>query len=206
MRRPQLPRSLIMEHLCFDFVAFFMTYSRRTLIAAAASIALGSLTGCGFRLRGHFSLPFKTIYLDMDRNNPFTAQVKRLLTAGSDVTVVPAADEAEAVLRIISRRLERNAITYNADGNVREYELKLTIQFRLTTPTGAEYLPDSSLTAVRDIYYNDEDYLSRGSEEALLIKDMENDIASQMIRRIEKAHALTETPETETTSGLVPER
>lgn len=184
-----------------------MTYSRRTLLAAALACPVAvSLTGCGFRMRGQFSLPFSTLYLDMEHNTPFEARVKRLLTAGSDVTLVDSPKQAQAVLRVISKKLDRNAITYNADGNVREYELKLTVQFRLTTPEGAEYLPDSALTTVRDIYYNEDDYLSRGNEEAILIKDMESDIASMMIRRIEKAKTPEVVPATESSTGLIPER
>lgn len=184
-----------------------MRYSRRKLLAAALACPVAlSLSGCGFRLRGHFWLPFSTIYLEMERNTPFEARLKRLLTAGSDVTIVESMDQAQAVLRVLSKKLERNALTYNADGNVREYELKLTVQFRLTTPTGSEYLPDSVLTAVREIYYNEEDYLSRGNEEALLIKDMESDIAGMLVRRIEKAKMPEAAPVIESTTGLIPER
>lgn len=146
------------------------------------------------------------MYLEMEDNTPFRAQVKRLLTAGSDVKIVDSPDEAQAVLNVISKRLEKSALTYNADGNVREHELKLTVTFRLATPAGAEYLPDTTLSAVRDILYNEADYLSRDNEEAILIRDMENDIASQMIRRIEKAKTPDEVPVNESATGLVPER
>lgn len=184
-----------------------MTYSRRQLLVAALACPVAlTLTGCGFRMRGQFSVPFSTLYLDMEHNTPFEARVKRLLLAGSDVSLVTSPKDAQAVLRVISKKLERNAVTYNADGNVREYELKLTVQFRLTTPEGAEYLPDSTLTTVRDIYYNEDDYLSRGNEEAILVKDMESDIASMMIRRIEKAKTPENVPALESSTGLVPER
>ena len=111
----------------------FRTTSRRTLIAAAAL----AMTGCGFRLRGRFSLPFETLY--------------------------------------------------NAYGDAREYELKLEVSFRLAAPDGALYLPDTVIPAVREISYNEEDYLTRDTEEALVINEMLSDIVVQMVRRIEKA-------------------
>ena len=46
-----------------------------------------------------------------------------------------------------------------AYGDAREYELKLEVSFRLSAPDGAQYLPDTVIAAVREISYNEEDYL-----------------------------------------------
>ena len=43
------------------------------------------------------------------------------------------------------------------------------------------------IPAVREISYNEEDYLTRDTEEALVINEMLSDIVVQMVRRIEKA-------------------
>ena len=135
-----------------------MSFSRRCLLAAAAVLPLA---GCGFRLRGRFTLPFDTIYLDMNRNTPFTARIARLLRAGSNVTIVETPENAQAVMKLLRQSRERNIISYNADGEAREYELKYVVQFRLSTPRGTQYLPDTTLVAVREITYDDDDYLSR---------------------------------------------
>lgn len=157
--------------------------SRRTLIAAAAF----ALAGCGFRLRGRFSLPFETLYISYNLNTPLGSQLSRQLKAGSDVRLVNSARQAQAVLNILSERRWRDIVAYNAQGEAREYELKLEISFRLSAPDGAQYLPDTSIVAVREISYNDEDYLTRESEEARVINEMMSDIVVQMVRRIEKA-------------------
>lgn len=180
-----------------------MPYSRRLFLACTLAGAL-SLSGCGFRMRGHFSVPFSSIYLDMDGNTPFAARVRRLLSSSSDVKIVNTMKEAQAVLRIVSKDITRQAITYNADGDVREYEIRMVLKFRLTTPTGAEFLPDTALTATRDLYYSDDDYLTREGQEALLIKDMESDLADQMIRRIERAKPAVEPAATEEAAGQTP--
>ena len=39
----------------------------------------------------------------------------------------------------------------------------------------------------REISYNEQDYLTRDAEEALVINEMLSDIVVQMVRRIEKA-------------------
>lgn len=166
-----------------------MSLTRRSLVAAAAILPLA---GCGFRLRGRFELPFEKIYLDMNRNTPFTARIARLLRAGSNVTIVNSLEESQAVLKITRQSRERNIISYNADGEAREYELKYIVQFVLTTPRGTPYLPETTLVAVREISYDDNDYLSRDSEEALVVNEMQSDLATQIIRRIERAEPVEE--------------
>lgn len=156
---------------------------RRALIAASAL----AMTGCGFRLRGRFSLPFETLYISYNLNTPLGSQLSRQLKAGSDVQLVDAPSQAQAILHILGEKRYRNVVAYNARGEAREYELKLEISFRLSAPDGALYLPDTVIAAVREISYNDEDYLTRDSEEALVINEMMSDIVVQMVRRIEKA-------------------
>ena len=161
----------------------FRTTSRRTLIAAAAL----AMTGCGFRLRGRFSLPFETLYISYNLNTPLGSQLSRQLKAGSDVRLVNSPSEAQAILYVLGERRSRNVVAYNAYGDAREYELKLEVSFRLSAPDGAQYLPDTVIAAVREISYNEEDYLTRDAEEALVSNEMLSDIVVQMVRRIEKA-------------------
>ena len=163
--------------------SMFRTTSRRTLIAAAAL----AMTGCGFRLRGRFSLPFETLYISYNLNTPLGSQLSRQLKAGSDVRLVNSPSEAQAILYILGERRSRNVVAYNAYGDAREYELKLEVSFRLAAPDGALYLPDTVIPAVREISYNEEDYLTRDTEEALVTNEMLSDIVVQMVRRIEKA-------------------
>ena len=97
----------------------------------------------------------------------------------------PYADRCSGA-RHDGERRSRNVVAYNAYGDAREYELKLEVSFRLSAPDGAQYLPDTVIAAVREISYNEEDYLNRDAEEALVINEMLSDIVVQMVRRIEK--------------------
>ena len=124
----------------------FRTTSRRTLIAAAAL----AMTGCGFRLRGRFTLPFETLYISYNLNTPLGSQLSRQLKAGSDVRLVNSPSEAQAILYILGERRSRNVVAYNAYGDAREYELKLEVSFRLAAPDGALYLPDVQLSGSLD--------------------------------------------------------
>ena len=115
------------------------------------------MTGCGFRLRGRFSLPFETLYISYNLNTPLGSQLSRQLKAGSDVRLVNSPSEAQAILYVLGERRSRNVVAYNAYGDAREYELKLEVSFRLSAPDGAQYLPDTVIAAVREISYNEED-------------------------------------------------
>ena len=166
-----------------------MAISRRLLLCA---LPAALLTGCGFHLRGNFTLPFETLCLDMEENSKFTATLSRMLRASSNVKLVSDPATAEAILRVTKNTSSRDVLSYSTSGRAREYQLKNVITFTVTTPDGREYLPATTLTALRDITYDESDYLSRDDEEAMIKNEMQNDLISQMIRRIERAKPLTD--------------
>jgi LPS-assembly lipoprotein len=49
---------------------------------------------------------------------------------------------------------------------------------------GVELIPDTEILLTRDINFNETGALSKESEEALLYKDMENDLVLQLQRRL----------------------
>lgn len=164
-----------------------MTISRRLILSAASALVL---SGCGFHLRGSFTLPFKTLYVDMDENSAFRARLVRLLTAGSSVKVVNSATDAEAILKVTSMSQSRDVLSYNTKGDAAEYELTLKVAFKVSAPDGREYVPESVISAVRSVSYSDDEYLSRQNSEALVYQEMQSDAANQMLRRVEAAKPL----------------
>lgn len=159
--------------------------TRREVLAALAAAALAS--GCGFRPRGRFAVPFKTIYLDMSEQSPLTQEIRRRIEAETSATVVTSEKDADAVLSTTRSRRTREINSYNDSGDAREYRLGCDITFRLATPDGYEMMPSTTLFARRDIPYTTRNYLSRETEEATLYRDIERDIAIQLMRRIEAA-------------------
>jgi len=158
--------------------------SRRHLLGAALIGAL-PLTGCGFRLRGSYSTPFKTLYLQMPENSYLAVRLRQELLAGSDVTIVNTPSEAEAILELLSDSRSRDVLSINDTGRAREYEITLSLSFRVSNPSGIDYMEAVTLTASRDLTYSESDFLSREKEEAFLYRDMEADLVNQLIRRIE---------------------
>ena len=159
--------------------------TRREVLAALAAAALAS--GCGFRPRGRFSVPFKTIYLAMSNQSPLTHEIRRRIEAETSATVVDREQDAEAILSATRSSRSRVVNSYNDSGDAREYRLGYDITFRLASPEGFEFLAPTTLSARRDIPYTARNYLSRETEEATLYRDIERDIAIQLMRRIEAA-------------------
>lgn len=158
--------------------------SRRTLLGAAA-LSLTPLAGCGFRMRGSFDAPFKTLYLQMDDNSRIGAQIIRLLQAGSSVKLVQSPNDAEAILELIKVSRSNNVLSYNDAGRAREYELTLSLTFRVSSPDGFDYMDATRLTTTRDMTYTETEFLSRDTEREFLYKDMEQDLLVQLVRLIE---------------------
>ena len=156
---------------------------RLAAIVIMQAIACGAV--CGFRLRGSYSTPFRTLYLQMPENSYLAVRLRQELLAGSDVTIVNTPSEAEAILELLSDSRSRDVLSINDTGRAREYEITLSLSFRVSNPSGIDYMEAVTLTASRDLTYSESDFLSREKEEAFLYRDMEADLVNQLMRRIE---------------------
>lgn len=158
-------------------------HKRTLLIALAAAVPLAA---CGFRLRRAPEFAFATLYVP--GASPFVRELRRQLqSSGGALTVLtdPAQQpQAEAIVDILSERQERVVVGQNASGQVRELQLRLRVRFRLRGPQDQEWIPDTELLQQRDISYNEAIALSKEGEEALLFKDMQTDLAQQLMRRL----------------------
>ncbi|MCF0254563.1 MAG: hypothetical protein HUK26_09555, partial [Duodenibacillus sp.] len=56
------------------------THSRRAVLALAAAWSL-PLAGCGFKLRGVYESPFKTLYVSMNKNSRLANDIIRRIKA-----------------------------------------------------------------------------------------------------------------------------
>ena len=159
--------------------------SRRDLLLGLSGALV--LAGCGFQLRKAPEFQFKTIAVPA--TSSFANQVKRNLRATGTVEVLPAdqVKDAQAVLEILAENRENVVISTNAAGQVRELQLKLTVRFRVRGKDGKELLAPTEITQSRDITYNETAALAKEGETALLYRDMESDIAQQILRRLAAA-------------------
>ncbi len=157
-----------------------MTLNRRTLLAAAAPLALAA---CGFQLRKAPDFVFTTIHIGAADTSTLGTELKRSIASGGNVTVVPVA-QAQVVLDVLADQREKVVVGLNASGQVREFQLRIRFKFKLRTPGGKELIPETELLQQRDISFNEAAVLSKEAEENLLYRDMQTDIVQQLMRRL----------------------
>jgi LPS-assembly lipoprotein len=153
-----------------------------------ASLACLGLGACGFALRGTQQLPYPTIALVVPANSPLASELARSIRTGTHTRVVSDPAQAAAIFDLLAEvRGEHVNALVNAQGRTTDYTLRFRLRFRLRDAQGREVIESTELQAQRDISFNDSQRLSKESEEALLIRDMQSDLVQQVLRRIAAA-------------------
>jgi LPS-assembly lipoprotein len=164
-----------------------LAHGKASFAALTLALILPLLAGCGFHLRGPQPLPFKTIYVGSPYSDLGAALRRSIRTTGT-TDVVEDEKEAEAVFSIISEARQKRILSLNAAGRVREFELRYTFVFRVAGKDGREFVPQNQILLTRDFSFNDSAVLAKDQEEALLYRDMQNDLVQQIMRRMAAAN------------------
>ncbi len=155
-----------------------------SLLASAASLGLA---GCGFKLRGSFNYAFKSLYTNFVDNSTLGNEFKRQLAADGQVLVISDANQAEkaqVVLEVLNEVREKVVVGVTSAGQVREFQLRSRLSFKLRTLDGKDIIPVTELLVQRDISFNESAVLAKEAEEALLYRDMQSDMVQQLLRRL----------------------
>ena len=142
------------------------------------------LAGCGFQLRQAPHFAFSTIYISA--SSALANELKRTIASSDGIQVVDAAraTSAQVVLDLLGDQREKVVVGLNATGQVREFQLRTRVKFKLRTPQGKELIPETELLQQRDISFNESAALAKEAEENLLYRDMQTDIVQQLMRRL----------------------
>ena len=158
--------------------------ARASLLALVLACSL--LAGCGFQLRQAPDFAFHSIYVAAAPSSTLANEFKRSISSGGNVALVDPGriDSAQVVLDVLADQREKVVVGLNASGQVREFQLRTRLKFRLRTPQGKELIPETELLQQRDISFNESAVLAKESEENLLYRDMQADIVQQLMRRL----------------------
>lgn len=157
---------------------------RRALLALLPPAGL-AVAGCGFKLRGSQNYGFERIAVLPNPGGPLLTELRRSLA--NAVTVLPAEaplSQAQVVLDLLQEQREKIVVGVNASGQVREFQLRLRVRFKLRTPQGQELIGPSDISQQRDISFNESAVLAKEAEEGLMYRDMQSDIVQQLLRRL----------------------
>ena len=73
---------------------------------------------------------------------------------------------------------------FHSAGLLREIQLVLKVRFRLHAQGGKDLLAATELMQTRDLTFNETNALAKEGEADLLFRDMQIDIAQQLVRRL----------------------
>jgi len=159
----------------------------RALTLSVVLLLASLLAACGFQLRGNFALPFATLHITLAPTSDLYSSLRRSIEASSATRVVTEPKDAEATLTVISDSSQKTILSLNSSGRAREFQLTRSFSFKLASAKQLEYLAPSVIVIRREITYSDDLVLSKESEEALLWRDMQNDLVQQLMRRLAAA-------------------
>ncbi|TWO64450.1 hypothetical protein FN976_27970 [Caenimonas sedimenti] len=158
--------------------------NRRLLVLAGAAALLA---GCGFQLRQAPDFVFRSIVIGAGPTSPLGNELRRSFAADGKVEVIVDPTRmlgADVVLHVLQEQREKVVVGLTATGQVREFQLRTRVKFKVVTPKAKELIPDTELLQTRDISFNESAVLSKEAEENLLYRDMQSDIVQQLMRRL----------------------
>ncbi len=161
--------------------------NRRLALARISQLSLtgAALAGCGFKLRGDQNFAFQTLAVMPNPGGPLATELRR--SFGATVRVLDAdapLAQAQVVIDIVQEQREKTVVGVNSSGQVREFQLRIRVKFRVRTPQGQELVPVAEILQQRDISFNESAVLAKEAEEVLLYRDMQSDIVQQLMRRL----------------------
>jgi LPS-assembly lipoprotein len=152
----------------------------------AILIGLLMLAGCGFHLAGSGRLPvaMQSTYLEsIEPRSEFHSSLSEALRQRG-LVLVDSRSEASARLIISEDSSGQRVLSVTARNIPREYEVYYTITFSLEAD-GAALLEPQVLIARRNYTFDETEVLGKEREETLLRKALAEDLARQVVRRIE---------------------
>lgn len=145
------------------------------------------LAACGFHLRGAYSLPFDSIYVNLPESSDLRATLKRSIGAGTHAKVSDDAASAQATLQVVRDTQQKDILSIGSDGRVREFQLVRNFAFRVDDKAGHMLVGPSPIVLRRDVTFSDSAVLSKEAEEGLLWRDIQDDLVQQILRRLAAA-------------------
>ena len=139
------------------------------------------LTSCGFHLRGT-----QGVVLDVDRVRVVGSKLELIEeledTLKSSGVAIDGIDP-EYVITVVGESLGRRAIATSGDITVSEFELQVRGVFRITAASGERLIANTEARSERIYSFDPTNFVSNEEEEALLVEEMRQDIAGQIVRR-----------------------
>ena len=145
-----------------------------------------TVTSCGWHLRGSGQLTsnISSVHISgANKKSDFYRTLSRSLKANK-VVITDSHTEAQYRIVTLNQRSERRTATVSSGARVSEYQLTELVDVVIFAANGTQVLPRTTLRVERFYDFDENDVQSKTEEAALLKKEMINDLAQQVIRRL----------------------
>lgn len=158
-------------------------------------VIMALAAGCGFQLRGSYSLPYESLYVAVADTSVTGAAIKRAIRASGSTRLAESTEDAQATFRNTLEAREPVILSLSGAGRVREKRLRLRYGYRVVDGKGRDLIAPGVIELNRDITYADSAVLAKTQEEDLLWRDMESDLVQQLMRRLGASKPVTPSEE-----------
>ena len=162
-------------------------------VAVASLLMAVVVTSCGWHLRGSGQLAgnISSVHISgADKKSDFYRTLSRSLKA-QKVVITGSHTEAEYRIVTLNQRSESRTATVSSGARVSEYQLTELVDMVIFAANGAQLLPRTTLRVERFYDFDENDVQSKNEEAELLKEEMINDLAQQVIRRLNAVSSLS---------------
>lgn len=84
----------------------------------------------------------------------------------------------------------KSILSLSAKGLVREFQLTRSFVYRIQDAKGKELIPASQIILQREMNFDDERIFAKEAEEAMIMREIEQDLVIQLLRRLSASSRL----------------
>lgn len=152
-------------------------------------LATLAAAGCGFQLRSwDLASNIESAYLTANARNAFEAPLRQALRQAG-IAEAPTPGEATVVVTLLEDRRERRSVSVSSQARAAEYEVTVGVRFLVEDAQGRDLIPEQWLERQRVFRIDRDNIVGSSEEQALLEREMENDLVQQILRSLNAAAA-----------------
>ncbi len=160
---------------------------RKTVHIGVVWLLVSVLGACGYHIRQQASIPaeYRRMAVEIAGENDLRPiLISALLANGVDVQT--GVGSAGALLQVTHNSIRRVVQSVGANNRVQEFRLEYDLTFRVLKPdTGELVIPEQNVRLERDFVFDITQVIAAQQEESLLRAQLLEDMAWQLIRRME---------------------